>query len=129
VLRETLHTKIRLSEPERSGLLTRQLHDTLRLTTCSPTPSQPHNRPYVKKEIKVSDILAGAVGALVVLPELIDQRNGIEERLAVVLALAIGMVISWHYARKYHWIIKTALFAGICMGCVIVAQLIVYALR
>jgi hypothetical protein len=76
----------------------------------------------------VSDILAIAVGALVVLPELIDQRNGIEERLAVLVALVVGLAISWHFARKHHWIIKTALFACICMACAVVAQLIVYAI-
>ncbi|MEZ4703060.1 MAG: hypothetical protein R2834_22220 [Rhodothermales bacterium] len=81
----------------------------------------------MKKQIKVSDILAGAIGILIVLPEFVDQRNSIEERLAVAAALMIGLLLSWHFTRGIHWILKSILFAGICLLSALIAQLAIRA--
>lgn len=82
----------------------------------------------VRKYITLSDIIAGAVGVLIVLPDIIDQRSSVEERIAVIASLLVGLLISWKFTRDRHWIMKTLLFAGICLIGAVAAQLIVRAL-
>ncbi len=93
-----------------------------------PEPPERDERTRVKKEIKVSDILAGASGALSVLPVFIDQRNAVGIRLAVLIALCVGLGLSWQLTRGRHWIVKTIFFVGICLGCSLLAQMVAFAL-
>lgn len=98
--------------------------------TCASRPSS-HSRPipeFVKKKITVSDILAGAIGILSVLPVFIDQRNAMSVRLAVLAALVVGLGLSWRLTRGRHWIVKTLFFVGICLGSSLLVQMIVFAL-
>jgi hypothetical protein len=82
--------------------------------------STEHSR--FRQSIRVSDIVAGFVGTLVVLPELIDQRNGFDQRVAVVVALFVGLAVSWFVTRERHWIVKAVVYACICLLCALLAQ-------